>query len=324
MKSVISVKNLTKTYRKPVKKHVLVDLFKPTYEDVDAVTDLSFQIEKGESVAFLGPNGAGKTTTIKMLTGLLYPSQGDISILGYKPFERNRSYLNKIGIVFGSKNGLAWDLTPLQSFDLFRRIYDIPEKKYKESMEIYVELLNVRHVLNTPVRNLSLGERMKVELIGSILHRPEVLFLDEPTIGLDVFAKDNMRKFLRQIQEEEKITILLTSHDMDDVEKVCDRVIVINQGQKIYDDSLTKLNQKYGNLKFIKIRFSEGFEQGLLPKLQPFVVEIEQLNAKELSLTVERERLSTLLAALGDYGLDDIDIIPTPLERIIEDVFAGK
>ncbi len=316
MQKVIQVKNLTKTFTKLKRKSLLKDMFKPERVSFTAVKNITFSISQGESVGFLGPNGAGKTTTVKMMTGLIYPTSGDVEVLGYKPSDRKRDFLMNIGLVMGNKQGLNWDLTARQSFQLIRKIYDISDTDYTERLDRMSNLLNVSHVLDTQVRKLSLGERMKVELIGAILHQPKVLFLDEPTIGLDIIAKQSVRKFLRQIQREMGVTLLLTSHDMDDIENVCDRVIVINKGEKIYDNSLQKLTMTYSESKFVKVTYHS--EPLSIPN-----AEIVERHANAVTYKVERANLSSLLATLAQYDVDDIDILSVPLEEMIRDIFQG-
>lgn len=313
---IISVSNLTKSFKVKIKKSFFADLFRPTYQKKDAVHDISFSINEGESVAFLGPNGAGKTTTIKMLSGLIYPSSGEISVLGFTPFDRKRDFLLQIGLVMGNKAGLNWDLTPSQSFNLLRQIYGIPKEVYEERINQLTTLLNTEKFLNTQVRKLSLGERMKMELIGAILHAPKVLFLDEPTIGLDIISKQKIREFLREIQRSSNITILLTSHDMDDVEKVCDRVIVINEGQKVYDDPITKLTAEYQKFRYVTFVFVQK------PDNIQTEAEIIEESPASITLKVKSEDMPKLVGEFTQkYELDDINIISTPLEEIISDIF---
>lgn len=317
---ILETKDLTKTFKRSIKhKSLLKNLFNPQFEEVIAVDKISFSIGKGESVAFLGPNGAGKTTTIKMLTGLIYPSSGNISVLGYNPFKRKRDFLRKIGLVMGNKAGLNWDLTPFQSFELLKDIYEIPNKIYEDNLEELTSLLESKDFLNTQVRKLSLGQRMKMEIIGSILHNPEVLFLDEPTIGLDITSKKNIRNFLRMIQKERGVTMLLTSHDMDDIEFVSDRVIVINHGRKVYDDEITQLTNKYNQEKFVKfyIEDTEAFSLSL-PN--------EMISRDEVSVTIKvssKNLPNTIAEVTSNFDVKDIDIISTPLEEIIEDIYTN-
>jgi ABC-2 type transport system ATP-binding protein len=317
MNQIIQVKNLSKTFKKVIKRNFFKDIFKPEFKKVHAVEDISFSIEKGESVAFLGPNGAGKTTTIKMLTGLVYPSSGEIKVLDYTPFDRKQDFLMRIGLVMGNKAGLNWDLTPNQSFELLKGIYKIPDNIFQERIHQLTELLDTKDFLNTQVRKLSLGERMKMEIIGAILHNPEVLFLDEPTIGLDIISKQKIRDFLRSIQKEFGVTMLLTSHDMDDIEKVCDRVIVINKGKKVYDDKLVNLNQKYDQDRYVKFIFSELPDQSVFSNRK-----IIESGDKYYLFEIQKQDLSSFIGEVTTkYQLLDIEILSTPLEEIIADIF---
>jgi ABC-2 type transport system ATP-binding protein len=317
---IIHVQNLSKSFKKVKKKNPLKDMFKPDFSKVEAVKNISFSIKKGESVAFLGPNGAGKTTTIKMLTGLIYPSTGEVSVLGFKPYERKKEYLSRIGLVMGNKAGLNWDLTPRQSFELLRQIYNIPQNKYEARLKALTELLETKRFLDTQVRKLSLGERMKMELIGAILHDPEVLFLDEPTIGLDIISKQKIREFLREIQQKTNVSLLLTSHDMDDIEKVCDRVIVINKGEKVYDDSISNLTTKYNETRYVKFFFEKT----------PMVMSLDLKHGIEIAEKGENyylykttsEMMPRLISEVtATFELVDIDIISVPLEEIMADLF---
>lgn len=330
MQNIIQIKNLSKSFKKVIKKNFLKDIFIPNIKLVNAVKDISFEIKKGESVAFLGPNGAGKTTTIKMLTGIVHPSSGEVNVLGFKPIERKKDYLMQIGLVMGSKNGLNWDLTARQSFEIFKEIYRIPKNEFIERLKMLTDLLDVEKHLDTQVRKLSLGERMKLELIGSIIHMPKILFLDEPTIGLDVIAKQKIRDFLRKVQKEFGVTILLTSHDMDDIEQVCDRVIVINHGAKIYDDTLEKLNSKYNEFKFVKCYF----DSKVLNAKQSDDLKDNNINFANYEIVekgenyylfkVKKEKLSSLISEVqSQIEVADIDILSTPLEEIIKDLFGN-
>jgi len=318
MSKIIGVKNLSRQFRIRTNKNLFTGIFDPKYQIVDAVHDVSFEVNEGESLAFLGPNGAGKTTTTKMLTGLIYPSSGSATVMGFTPSDRKKDFLMQIGLVMGNKSGLSWDLTGEQSFDFVRKIYHLEENKYKETLNKLCELLDVTKHLNKQVRKLSLGERMKMELIGAILHQPKVLFLDEPTIGLDITSKKNIRNFLREIQRDSKITMVLTSHDMDDIERVCDRVVVINKGLKVYDDQLQKLVNDYNQKKFIKVYF-----ETLPPDLSGFnYAKVEKVEGDTVTFDVGKEAVSKLISdVVSKYTLLDIDIIAVPLEEIIEDIF---
>jgi ABC-2 type transport system ATP-binding protein len=317
---IIHVQNLSKSFKKVKKKNPLKDMFKPDFSKVEAVKNISFSIKKGESVAFLGPNGAGKTTTIKMLTGLIYPTTGEVTVLGFKSHERKKEYLSRIGLVMGNKAGLNWDLTPRQSFELLRQIYNIPHNTFEARLKTLTELLETKRFLDTQVRKLSLGERMKMELIGAILHDPEVLFLDEPMIGLDIISKQKIREFLREIQQKTNVTLLLTSHDMDDIEKVCDRVIVINKGEKVYDDSISNLTAKYNETRYVKF-FFEKTPMAMSLDLK-HGIEIAEKGENYYLYKTTSEMMPRLISEVtATFELVDIDIISVPLEEIIADLF---
>lgn len=317
---MIKVQNISKIYKRNISENLIKKYFNPKFEEVKAVDSISFEISKGESVAFLGPNGAGKTTTIKMLTGILYPTSGEISVLGFKPFDRNKDFLMQIGIVMGNKSGLNWDLTPNQSFDLIKEIYKINNKDYKKRLSELSKVLRVEHVLNSQIRTLSLGERMKVEVIGAILHMPKILFLDEPTIGLDVDSKQNMRKFLRDLNKNYGITLMLTSHDMDDIENVSDRVVIINKGQVVYDDSIEELFNKFGSKKVVEIIFkSEEDTKSFSSKYKD-----SEVNGIRIKMEMEKRSVPSFISeATTKFDVDDIDIQSIKLEKIIQRIFNG-
>ncbi len=314
---VIQVKNLSKIFKLRKGGNSIFRIFSSEYKELLAVNDVSFSVEKGESVALLGPNGAGKTTTMKMLTGLVHPTNGDIKVLGFTPFDRNPEFLKRIGLVMGNKNGLDWDLTPRQSFQLYQKIYEIPVDGFKERVTMLTKLLNTESFMDTQVRKLSLGERLKMEIVGALLHNPEVLFLDEPTIGLDIISKQKVREFLRIIQKETNVTLLLTSHDMDDIEKVCDRVIVINHGKKVYDNSITNLTSHYKKERYIKVIFEK----------MPTSIEVPNAKIIEkgedvVSYKIAHKNLSDFLSYVTkEFDIVDVDILSVPLEEIISDIF---
>jgi len=317
MERLIKVENLNKQFKIRTNKNIITGLFNPKFQFVDAVNNVSFEVNEGDSLAFLGPNGAGKTTTTKMLTGLIYPSSGTAEVLGYTPSDRKKEFLMQIGLVMGGKSGLSWDLTAEQSFDFIRKIYGLEGPAYKNTLDKLTEILDVRRHLNKQIRKLSLGERMKMELIGAILHNPKVLFLDEPTIGLDITSKKNIRGFLREIQRDSNITLILTSHDMDDVEKVCDRVVVINKGHKVYDDSLDTLVGKYNKKKYIKFFLDNGSDN-----LKFDYAEQVSRGSDSVLFEVEKENTSRLISEVLEKGnILDIDIVSVPLEEMIEDIF---
>lgn len=318
---IIKAENLQKDYSVKTKQGFWKDALFPKFKNVSAVKDESFSIDRGESVALLGPNGAGKTTTMKMLSGLLFPTSGKLEVLGFFPFDRKNEYLKRIGLVMGNRSGLAWDLTPNQNFELAKKIYEISDRNFSERVSSLTKMLDVDCFLDKQVRKLSLGERMKLELVASLLHNPEILYLDEPTIGLDIISKQRIRAFLRDIQRESKITLLLTSHDMDDVEKVSDRVIVINHGHIVYDNSMSELLRNYKDKKYLTLILTEDVTKKEIEKYGKVI------EKKTLSYTIEisKDKQSKIIAQImEELPIDDIDIVHVPLEEIIGDMFVEK
>src|SRR5436305_1546286 len=259
---VIEVSDLQKIFRVPEReggmRASMRSLFKRQWREVRAVDGISFEIESGEVVGFLGPNGAGKTTTLKMLSGLLYPTGGAVRVLGHTPSRRERDYLRRMTLVMGNRNQLQWDLPALDSYELNRAIYRLPRETFVETRDELIELLDVGDLVRKPVRNLSLGERMKVEVVGSLLHLPQVLFLDEPTIGLDITMQKRIRSFIAEYNVHYGATVLLTSHYMADVEALCKRVIVIHHGKILFDGQLAELTQRFGGMKTIEAVLADG------------------------------------------------------------------
>jgi ABC-2 type transport system ATP-binding protein len=320
MKHIISVQNLTRVFDIRTNKNLITGIFRPNYRQKIAVNNVSFNIAKGEAVAFLGPNGAGKTTTTKILTGLVYPSSGNVEVLGYKPQDRDHKFLKNIGLVMGNKAGLNWDLTALQSFDLLRRIYEIDSKAYAKRVAELTKKLKVDHVLETQVRKLSLGERMKLELIGAILHDPEVLFLDEPTIGLDVTSKRIVREFLKYIHSQGK-TLILTSHDMDDISGVCERALIINRGEIVYDGSMGDLVDNYDSTRVIKFELADTLSVGAKKKMES-LGKLSKLSDVSYAISLDKALVGKCVEILSTgEELKDLIIDSIPLEKVIEDVF---
>lgn len=314
---IIAVNNLTKRFKSRGNKNLLTGLWDPRWKYKEAVKNVSFKVRKGEAVAFLGPNGAGKTTTTKMMCGLVYPTRGDIRVMGYTPFDRKPAYLRRIGLVMGNKASLDWDLTANQSFWLLSNIYSVDERIAKQRKKELAEMLDVADKLDLQVRRLSLGERMKLELIAAILHSPDVLFLDEPTLGLDIESKNNVRIFLRDLQQCHAITMVLTSHDMDDVEKVCDRVLVINEGSIVHDGPISELDKRYNRNKYVRFHFKNPI---VLEELRQLGKVVDTANG--YLMRVPRQDLMKLLSQVAErYEVDDINIESIPLETIIGDIF---
>ncbi len=253
--NAIEVKNLNKEFKTRVKekgfKGNIKNIFKPKYKVKKAVNNISFSVEKGEVVAFIGPNGAGKSTTTKMLTGILYPSSGDVSVMGINPVKERKRLSYEIGTVFGQKEQLWVHLTPYDNFKFFGAIYDIPAKVVEKKIEEFNEIFELQDFINIPVRNLSLGQRIRCEIVASLIHEPKILFLDEPTIGLDPVVKENIRVLIKRLSKEKKTTIFLTSHDVGDIEKLCKRVIIVNDGKIVLDDTMENLKYHYLNKKIV-------------------------------------------------------------------------
>ncbi len=321
---IIEVDQLAKTYRVVQKKKVglvgsVSHFFNPDYKIVSAVKGLSFQIEEGEMVAFLGPNGAGKTTTLKMLSGLIFPSAGSAKVMGYVPWERKDDYRRQFSLVMGQKNQLWWDLPARESFRLHRDIYSLEPSRFQRTHDALIELLKVSHLIDQPVRELSLGERMKMELVASLLHQPRVLFLDEPTIGLDVVAQAQIRDFLREHNREHGVTILLTSHYMRDVESLCDRAVIINHGELLYDGTLEGIIARFTRFKTVKLQFA-----GPVPDEIEQFGQVQEKRGPTAVLRLDRQQVaSTLAHVLDRFSVDDVTVDEVPLEEVIADFFQS-
>ena len=322
---VIQVEGLTKAFRsyqkQPGFKGALKGLFHREYEQILAAKEISFSVEEGEFVGFLGPNGAGKTTTLKMLAGLLYPTGGTARVLGYVPWERQDGYRRQFALLLGQKNQLWWDLPARESLELNSKIYGIPVDSFERTVAELTELLDVKDKLNVMVRELSLGERMKMELIASLLHQPKVLFLDEPTIGLDVVSQKKVREFLRHHNASRKTTILLTSHYMIDIQELCQRVIIIDHGTIFFDGRLNDVLDRFADFKLVTIQ-CDGASDYPAENLGKYG-EIVEHNAASIKLKVKRDRVIPVCKALlDDFVVTDIDIQEVPIEDVIRQIFA--
>lgn len=310
MEDIIMVQGIRKYYKIAKRDKGLSAslqyLFNRKYEIKKAVDEVSFSIKRGEIVGFIGPNGAGKSTTVKILSGILYPDAGDVKIKGFIPYRQRKQYVKHIGVVFGQKSQLNWDLPLIESFELMKFIYRIPQKKYEENLKLFSELLDMEDFINQPVRQLSLGQRMRGDIVAALLHSPEIVFLDEPTIGLDVVAKEKIREFIRYINEEEQTTIIFTTHDMQDIEKVCNRLIIIDQGKKIYDGSIGQIKNRYANSKTIEILL-ENDEK-----------EIQTFDLNEAPLNTVMENL------FAQKNIKDISICEPEIDGIIRDIYEGR
>ena len=321
----IEVSNLTKAFRtykkQPGFSGAVKGLFRRQYEQTIAVNNVSFKIEPGELVGFLGPNGAGKTTTLKMLAGLLYPTSGAAKVLGYTPWERADGYRRQFALLLGQKNQLWWDLPARESLELNAKIYGIPAERFERTVTEMSEMLTVRDKLNVNVRELSLGERMKMELIASLLHEPKVLFFDEPTIGLDVISQKTVREFIRRHNAERKTTILLTSHYMADIQALCERVIIIDHGKIFFDGKLSEIVDRFADFKFVTIQCDKANEYPA-ENLARYG-EVVEKTAGAITLKVKRDRvIPTCKALLDELPVTDIDIQEVPIEDVIRQIFA--
>ena len=310
MEPIIEVKNIKKYYkvakREKGLKATIKNLFHRKYEIKKAVNDISFSIKKGEIVGFIGPNGAGKSTTIKMLSGILYPDEGEIKINGFIPYKQRKQYVKNIGVVFGQKSQLNWDLPLIESFELMKYIYKIPEKVYEANLSKFTELLEMKDFIHQPVRQLSLGQRMRGDIVAALLHSPKIVFFDEPTIGLDVVAKEKIRDFVKYMNETEQTTIIFTTHDMQDIEKVCDRLIIIDTGKKIYDGSIAEIKSKYTNSKTIEIWLENGKK------------EVKTFDVNQTPMNEVMEEL------FSKYHIKDISICEPEIDGIVRDIYEGR
>jgi ABC-2 type transport system ATP-binding protein len=322
--SVVEVKNLKKYYQVHQKEPGLLGSLKSLvsrkYYDVRAVDDVSFKINEGELVGFIGPNGAGKTTTLKVLSGLLFPTGGAVSVLGHDPYRREPALQKQFSLVMGQKNQLWWDLPPIETFTLNKEIYEVPEHEYQKALNELVEMLEVKEILKVQVRKLSLGQRMKCELIAALLHSPKILFLDEPTIGLDVVMQKKMRDFIKEYNRRFKATIILTSHYMDDVKELCERVVVIDKGQTMFDGRLQEIIEKFADHKKIVVDFQGPVSSDQLSE----VGEVKSLELPRAIIKVPRAEVSQrAIKLLTTFQVADLNVEEESIEDIIRGLFTS-
>ena len=323
--AVIEVKNLSKSFKVKLTekglKGSLKSIIKPKYKTIKAVRNVSFSVEKGEIIAFIGPNGAGKSTTIKMMTSILYPDKGSIKVMGLDPSRDRKALSYEIGTVFGQKEQLWTHLTPYDNFKFFGAIYDIPEAVVEKKISELIELFELDSFINTPVRNLSLGQRIRCEIVASLIHEPKVLFLDEPTIGLDPVVKENIRSLIKRMNKEYKTTIFLTSHDVGDIEKLCKRVIIINNGTVVMDDTMENLKYNYLNKKIVEAKMKEMVnlddEDGIT------ILKDKGYNLK-IEVDTTKKSVSDAIKLLNPDNIIDINISNVPLEDIISDIYKSR
>ncbi|MDJ0509080.1 MAG: ATP-binding cassette domain-containing protein [Crocosphaera sp.] len=320
--SIIDVKHLSKIYKVSLKqpgiKGTINHFFKRNYRDIIAVKDVSFSINSGEIVGFLGANGAGKTTTLKMLTGLIHPSRGEIKIINYTPFNRHANFLKSMSLIMGQKQQLLWDLPALDSLRINAAVYEISDKIFNKRLQELAEMLSIKEQLTQPVRKLSLGQRMKAELLAALLHHPQVLFLDEPTLGLDVNSQAAIRSFLKEYNQRYEATILLTSHYMADITELCQRVLLIHEGELIYDGNLDQLVEKFAPYREIQVELPHPVS---LEKLENYG-EIKTVIGQEVRFLVKQEKLTeTIAKILAQLEVNDLKVTEPPIEEIVSKIF---
>ena len=316
---MIKVNNLTKIYKTPIRgKNFFKDIFFRQYKKNTALDDVSFEIGENELVGFIGPNGAGKTTTLKILAGILYPTSGQAEVFGQNPFDKKPEFLKKIAFVMGQRNQLIWELAPIDSFQLNKEIYDVNEFDFKKTVEELSTLLNCKNLLNRPVKTLSLGERMKMELINSLLHRPKLIFFDEPTIGLDIFSQEAIREFIKKFQQQYDSSIILTSHYLEDVKRLAKRLIVINKGKILYDGTLKKITDQYSKVKFISVVLERKIEENLIGQIgRPLTNQFPKIVWK-----IQKDQLPEKISLINKLiPYSDLNVEEERIEEIIKTLF---
>ncbi|MDD5417567.1 MAG: ATP-binding cassette domain-containing protein [Candidatus Nanoarchaeia archaeon] len=321
--NIIEVRGLKKTFKKYERgaglKSALKSVFKRKYKTVEAVKDISFSVKKGEILGYLGPNGAGKSTVIKMLTGVLYPEKGEIRCLNYAPWDEREKYVKNIGVVFGQKSSLWWELPPVDTYKLYKEMYEISDYKFNKNLKYMIKLLDIKDVSKTPVLKLSLGQRMRCEFISSVLHEPKILFLDEPTIGLDIFAKEKIRQFIKKINREKGTTVILTTHDISDVEELCDRIIIIDKGEHIFEGTIQELKNKYVCEKKIYVEFDE--KPGRIKLSDCRVIRYDAWSA-DVFVDLKKRKVKEVVSELfRKYYISDITISEESVENIIKRIY---
>lgn len=332
MSHFIEVENVNKIFKVSKRPKGLTgmaaNLIHPKFEYRKAVDNMNFTIDEGDMVGFIGPNGAGKSTTIKMLSGILHPNSGNIRVNGYVPYKQRRAYVGNIGVVFGQKSQLQWDLPPVDTFELLKYIYRIPQEEYQKKLNRYVELLDMGGFLNQPVRQLSLGQRMRADIVAALLHSPKIVFFDEPTIGVDVVGKETIRNFIRQLNETDGITMLFTTHDMQDIEKTCKKLIIIDGGKKIYDGSLQGIRERFAATRQIDVEFASRME--IEPIRNVTIQVLKELDGRKVRFSFENQKVEInelMTYLLNRYHVTDLQVSEPEIESIIRRIYskeAGK
>lgn len=321
MKPIINLEGIKKEYK--VRKNKDSKSKNVHGSTLLAVDNISFSINEGEIVGYIGPNGAGKSTTIKMMTSILVPTSGNIEICGFVPYKERRKYVQNIGVIFGQRSQLWWDLPAIETFKLMKDAYKIPDSVYKLNYEMLLETLEITDLIQRPVRQLSLGQRMRCEIACVLLHNPKIIFLDEPTIGLDVVAKEQMRSMIKRINQQRNTTVILTTHDMGDIEELCDRVIIIDKGKLIYDGGLESIKSEYSNMKVVRIISKSELNLNDFPA----DVEITQMSGNKATMRFDTKKVATsnfMHALLDNDQIADVELISTPIETIIRDIFIKE
>ncbi|MDE6408410.1 MAG: ATP-binding cassette domain-containing protein [Anaeroplasmataceae bacterium] len=326
---MIEINHLVKEFKRPVRKQGLLGMFKTLfsrkYETKIAVNDISLKINEGEIVGYIGSNGAGKSTTIKMMCGILTPTSGNVYIDGLEPYKKRKKVVQNIGVVFGQKTQLWWDIPLIESFKVLKEIYQVSEEDYQERMSFLCEILGINDFINQPVRTLSLGQRMRADLAASWIHNPKILFLDEPTIGLDVFVKEKIRQAIKSMNQKYHTTVLLTTHDMQDIENLCSRIIILEQGNIIYDDSLEKIKNQFGNIKTISIKLKDKIN---IDDLNDFDNEVTyEQKGEDLILKFNADHVSlesVMQYVFKEFSLTDLNIKGIGIEEVVKNLLASE
>ncbi|MBI4095877.1 MAG: ATP-binding cassette domain-containing protein [DPANN group archaeon] len=320
--AIITVKNLKKAFRTYRREAGLLEsiksLFVRNFKEVRALKGVDFEIQKGEIVGFIGPNGAGKSTAIKVMSGLLYPDFGKVKCLGFNPWTARERYLQNVGVVFGQKTQLSWDIPPLDTYHFLKDVYEIPDVKFRSRLNYMVKILGIGEIIKTPTRNLSLGERMRCELVAALLHNPDLVFLDEPTVGVDIIAKEVIREFIVKLNQEQGTTFIITTHDMGDIEKLCKHIIIINHGEIVFDSTLQNLKQNYVKTKFIDVKLAEP-QKFILGKYEGKVISKTKI---DLKIEVRAKYVNNLIYwIMKNCKVADITVTNPPIEKIITQIY---
>jgi ABC-2 type transport system ATP-binding protein len=323
---MIKVEHLVKEYkvqqRQEGLKGTIANLFNPSFVHKRAVDDLSFEIKEGELVGYIGPNGAGKSTSIKMLTGILTPSSGTVEVNGLVPYKNRKLNAQQIGVVFGQKTQLWWDVPVIDSLLLLRDIYKISDATYRKNLNVFNELLDLHEFQNTPVRQLSLGQRMRADLAAALLHNPRILFLDEPTIGVDIVAKEKLRNFIKEINQDQKITVLLTTHDMGDIEKLCNRMMIIDHGKMIYDGGVDQIRRTFGMERILIVEFEDVLSDFEVPHAKLIRIEEKRKWFQFHRLQTSPSQIITTIASR--YNIVDLEVVEPEIEEMVRNIYAGQ